>query len=291
MQGVERSRKEHRDRPRLRERAYPILPGVLQVVGGERSVPRGKTRPAEVGKLVGVKLHGQSEGACAPENAIDLGRAEGDPLAEAVHRVRQALRMSGLQRGQAHLVDVGVGAARVLRWDGVGAEEARAHPDRPLAGDAARGTQHRELGVDVEAVAGLDLDGRDPLGDQRIDAGEGAGEERLGGRLPGRFDGGEDAAAGPRDLLVAHPLEPHLELARAVAAVDEVRVTVDQRRGDKPAVEVAPRPRCTVGGQYLRRPAPGDATTVQGYRALGDEAIGRFATLHGGQCQIGEELP
>ena len=41
--------------------------------------------------------------------------------------------------------------------------------DRPLAAQAARGAQLLHLGLDVEAVAGLDLDRGDAFGDQRIE--------------------------------------------------------------------------------------------------------------------------
>ncbi len=73
------------------------------------------------------------------------------------------------------VVEVGVGV-EVVR-DGVGAEEGGADADRAHAGDGAGDAQHAELGVAVEAVAGLDLDGGDAFGDQRVDAGEGAGEQ------------------------------------------------------------------------------------------------------------------
>ena len=173
----------------------------------------------------------------------------------------------------------------------MGAEEARAYPHRPLDPDSARNAQHCEFGVDVEAVARLDLDGGDALGNQRVDPGEGAGEEGVGIRPSRRFDGGEDSAAGPRDLFVARPLEPHLELPCAVAAVDEMRVAVDERRGDEMAFEIAPAPCREVVGNRVGRTAPGDAPGVQSNRAVVDEAVGSVATLHGGQRQVEEEFP
>ena len=155
MQGIGRSGEEHRDRPRLRERAHPVLGDVLEMVGGERAMPRGEAGAAQIGELFGVKLHRQPQRAGALEHALDLGRGEGDALAEAVHRIDEGLRMGGLQGRHAHLVEIGVGAARVLGRDGVGAEEAGAHPDRPFGGDAARGAQHGELRLDVQTVADL----------------------------------------------------------------------------------------------------------------------------------------
>ena len=130
-----------------------------------------------------------------------------------------------------------------------------------------------------------------PLGDQGVDTREGAGEECIGFRIPCRLDGGEDPAAGPGDVLVAHPLESHLELARAIAPVHDVRVAVDQSRGDQTTFQVAPRPGRAGVGHRVPRSAPGDPSAVQRHRALGDKAIGPAARLHGGQGQIGEELP
>ena len=256
-----------------------------------RAMPRGEAGAAQIGELFGVKLHRQSQRAGTLEHELDLGRGERDALAETVHRIDERLRPGGLQGRQAHLVEIGVGAARVLGRDGVGAEEAGEHPDRTLGGDAARGAQHGELRLDVQTVARLDLDGADALGDQRVDAGEGAGEERVGFRLPRRLDGGENSAAGPGDLLVAHPLEPHLELARAVAAVHDVGVAVDRRGGDQTALQVAPRPYRAVRRHRIRRPAPDDVPGVQRHRALRNQAVGPPAGLHGGQRRIGQNFP
>jgi hypothetical protein len=54
---------------------------------------------------------------------------------------------------------------------------------------------------------------------------------------PGMRDGGADAAAGARDLLVGGAGQAQLELARAVAAIDDMRVAVDEARRDPGTVE------------------------------------------------------
>ena len=123
----------------------------------------------------------------------------------------------------------------------------RTAPDRP------RHPQHPELGLRVEPVARLDLDRRHPLGDQRVDPRQRAGEQLRLVRRPRRPHRRDDAAAGPRDLLVARALEPHLELARPVAAEDDVGVAVDQRRRHQPPAEVAHR--APAGPAAPRRPA------------------------------------
>ena len=172
----------------------------------------------------------------------------------------------------------------------MGAQEARAHPDRPLLGDAAGRTQHRELRLEVEAVARLDLDGGDALGNQCVDARQGVREKGVRIRPTRRFDGGEDPAAGPGDVLVARPLEPHLELLRAVAAVHDVGVTVEQGRGDQPSLQVAPRPGREVIGNRVRRTAPGDASRVDRNRPPGNQAIWPLPANERGQRRVGQDF-
>ena len=54
------------------------------------------------------------------------------------------------------------------------------------------------------------------------------------GRPAGRRNGGHDATSGAGDLFIAGTVKPHLEFAGAVAAMDDMRVTVDQGRCDQP---------------------------------------------------------
>ena len=52
---------------------------------------------------------------------------------------------------------------------GMGAEEGRADRHGALVAEPARGAQHLRLVLEVEPVAGLDLDRGDALGDQRVE--------------------------------------------------------------------------------------------------------------------------
>ena len=171
---------------------------------------------------------------------------------------------------------------------GVGAEEAGADADRALSRDGAGDAEHAELGVAVEAVAGLDLDGGHAFGDQGVDAGEGTGEERRLVGLAGGADGGHDAAAGAGQLLVGGAFEAHLELAGAVAAEDHVGVAVDERRGDEAAGEVAlgQAAAAEVGGGA----DGGDAAVLDGNGGVGEEAVGGGAELHRGDGGVGQEI-
>jgi hypothetical protein len=78
--------------------------------------------------------------------------------------------MRGVERGQADVVDIGVGAAPVFRRHGMGARKlVLTCTGRSRNARAARSIF--KFGLDVEPVAGLDLDRGDAFGDQRVDAG------------------------------------------------------------------------------------------------------------------------
>ena len=88
-----------------------------------------------------------------------------------------------------------------------------------------------------------------------------------------RRDRAADAAAGARDLFVARALQALLELARAVAAVDEVRVAVDQPRRDERALEIVFGVDLQVRRQRAVGADPGDAIVLREQRAAFDLAI------------------
>ena len=100
-----------------------------------------------------------------------------------------------------------------------------------------------------------------------------AGEELLVAGRAGRRDRRADAAAGARDLFVARALQALLELARAVAAVDQVRVAVDQPRRDERAVEIVLGVDLQVRRQRVVGADPGDALVLGEQRAACDLAI------------------
>src|SRR5262249_56048150 len=98
-----------------------------------------------------------------------------------------------------------------------------------------------------------------------------------------RGDRGTDSAAGAGDLLVSGAAEAQLELVRAVAAIDEMRVAIDEARGHPAAGEVVHLARDAAGiaGQIRHRPEPGDAAVLDGECRALDRAIGRAAAAHG----------
>ena len=71
---------------------------------------------------------------------------------------------------------------------------------------------------------------------QCVEARQGGCDELIFTRRTRRLHGREDSAAGPGDLFVGGPRKSQLEFVRAIAGVNEVRVTVDQARGDPATV-------------------------------------------------------
>ena len=152
------------------------------MVGGQRAEFGRERRAAHVGKLLGVELDRQAMGARRLEHTADLPAVEGDGLAEPVDRVGEAGGGDPGDHLLANKIDVAVGVAVILGGDGMGAEEGGA--DRHVAerGQAARRREHPRLGLGGQAVPRLDLDGRQSLGEQGIQA-------RQGGRRQSRLVG------------------------------------------------------------------------------------------------------
>ena len=150
---------------------------------------------------------------------------------------------------------------------------------RKLAGDA----QHLDLGIAVEAVARLDLDGGDTLGQQVVEPLQGrGGEVRLGGR-PGGAHGGGDAAARLGDVGIGHTCQPLLEFIGAASAMDDVGVAVDQPGRGEAALAVEGLMACRG---LPPGPRPGDPAALDQHRRILDQAI---AILHRGGLEIGEQ--
>ncbi len=112
----------------------------------------------------------------------------------------------------------------------MGTEKAAHDADIRTRPDAFGGAQHLELGAEIEAVAGLDLDGRDALARHGLRAARGGVDKLVFGSRTRRLHGGDDAAPCPRDLLIACPIGAHVPLMGAVAGEDQMGVAVDEVR-------------------------------------------------------------
>jgi hypothetical protein len=147
------------------------------MIGRQGAIACRQLGAAEIGQLLGMQLDRNAERPGAVEDAGNLFRRKGDALAETVDRIDQPFGMRGFKTGDADLVDIGVGAALVFRWHGMGAEIAGPDPHRSVCRQRRAPRAASSVRFDVEPVAGLDLDGGDALGDHRIDAGERTGKQ------------------------------------------------------------------------------------------------------------------
>ena len=107
--------------------------------------------------------------------------------------------------------------------------------------------------------------------------GSAAATSCVGAGLPRRLHRRDDAAAGARDLFIARARQPLLEFVGAVAAIDQMGMTVDQAGRDPAAGAIGPllrveRRRRVRGGARID-----DAAVVGGDQAVIDqtEALAR----------------
>jgi hypothetical protein len=218
------------------------------MIGGQAAVARGQRCAVRVGQLLGVQLDRDAARSGGRKHALGLRGREADALAKGVDGIYQAGVREPRQHQLAHFADVVVRAACKLGWDCVCAEECRLHLDLALPTELARSSQLPRLSLELEAVAGLDLDAGHALGEQRF-------EPRARCRYQLRFGSGargaysrHDPAARARDRLVALAVQAPLEFRSAVARVDQVCVTVDETRRDQPARAVDHLVRAPLGG-------------------------------------------
>ena len=181
-----------------------------------------------------MELHRQAEFPRRVEDAPYLRRREGDLLAEGIDGIDKTCVYQRGQPGDGG-VEVGVGLVGKLRRQRMRRQAGGAHRHGQILPQAAGDPQAAGLVLGRQTVAGLDLQRGDALGQQRPGAGQGAGQQLVFRRGAGGSHGGQDAAAGAGDGLVAGALQPQLELLRAVAAVNQMGVAVHQARRDQGA--------------------------------------------------------
>ena len=173
---------------------------------------------------------------------------------------------------RADLVDVALLVAVRFRRQRVGAEEAGDHADVALAREAPRGAQHPHLGLALEPIARLDLDGGDAFREQAIEARQARAHEIVLARCPRRLHRGDDAAARPRDVLIGGAGQAQLEFVRPIPGIDQMGVAIDQARRDPAAVERDAVARIPSGRQFRHRPRECNAASRGRDRAALDEA-------------------
>ncbi len=152
----------------------------------------------------------------------------------------------------------------------MGAEEGGDDPHRPPVRKRPGGAQHLQFVVKAQPIARLDLDGAGALGQQGVETRQAfLHQVGLGGGAHG-LHGRDDAAAGAGNGLIRGAFQPEAPFVGAVAGVDEMRMRIDQGRGEQAATTID-----NVGGIEGRRfgPAAGidNASGTAGYDAVGND--------------------
>ncbi len=230
-----------------------------------------------------MQLHRQAEFARPVEHARHLRRREGNALAEPVNRIGQTFGMGSVHARQHHLIDIGVFAPAIFGWNRMGGEIARPDPHGPQISQTARGAQHLQLVLDGQPIAGFDLHRRNAFGKKRIEPLQRVFDQRIFIHAARCGNSRNNAAAGPRHFLVARAFKPHLEFPCAIAAKNQMRVTVHQRRRREPTAKVGSFPvgkRVRNGAQHAR---PDDFAIFNGDAGILNEPVGHSALTHA--CQ------
>ncbi len=168
----------------------------------------------------------------------------------------------------------------------MGAEQGGDHVYGHLQRHPLDQAEHPQLVFEVEAVPGLDLDGRRPVPCEPADAAL-RRLEQLGVRGSARGSNGRrDAATGGRDLLVRDTGQTLLELVRPVAAEQQVGVGVDQTRRHQTTTH-------RVHGSCVRgvgRAAhEDDGAVLDRDRRTGHDAVALGGRVHRGDVEVDEE--
>jgi hypothetical protein len=215
------------------------------------------------------------------EHPFCLSRRERDPFAERIDGVDQTLRPQHRHHAQ-HLSDVVVRTLREFRWQRMRAQERRADLQRRVPRQRARHAQALAFVFQRQAIARLDLDRRHAFLHQGAQPRQALCQQLGFGRGAGRGDGGCDAAARARDLLIARTMQAQLEFAGAIPGIDQVRVAVDQPRRDKRATGVV----VFSGGcvparrKFAARTDPCELVAFDHDRGVFDQAI-RLRSIRG----------
>jgi len=208
------------------------------MIGRKRAIGGGEFGAAEIRELLCMKLDGNTERTGLVEDPPYLVHREGDAFAEAVYCIDEALGMRPFKSGQDHLGNVIPVSPLVFDGRRMGAEIGGDDPHWANLLKSSGSAQHFQLRLDIEAIAGLDLDGGDTFRDQCVEPRQRGFDQSFDGERVGRLHGGDDAAAGTRNLFIGRALEAHLEFARPVAAIDDMRVAIDEAGCDPTSLKI-----------------------------------------------------
>ncbi|MCY1427061.1 hypothetical protein D9M71_428910 [compost metagenome] len=237
-QKVERAGQQHRHGTGRGHGDGVVLGHELQVIGRQRLVTRRQAGTGQGRQLLGMQLDRQAQLASLDEHPLDLGRGERQVFTECIHGIDQPFGRQCRKHHLADMADVIVSPVLVLRRQGMRRQAGTAHGQWQLFTEAANDLEQLAFAGQVQAVAGLDLQGGDAITHQRLDPLAGTDEQFIfAGRASCPHGAGNATTLGG-DLGIADPLQALLELAAAIATEHRVGVAVDQPRRDPGAAQV-----------------------------------------------------
>jgi hypothetical protein len=139
---------------------------MLKVIGRERIVLRRQRRAILVRELLGVQLHAQAIGGRCGEHIAGLFRREPNVLAKRIHRIRSA----GSGHGRDHHIGDQLHVRRAIVFElgrqCVQTKKRTLHAHALVFANRLRNRQHLQFSLEIESVAGLDLNRGHAVGSQ-----------------------------------------------------------------------------------------------------------------------------
>jgi formiminoglutamase len=219
------------------------------MIGGERVVLRGKVCPMLVRELFRMNAHAQTMMGRGLKDALDFVSSEGNGLAESVDTGRKSLfrgRRYELLDNFAHVVRPPVS---LVTRQGVKRKESGNDANGLVLRKLARDFEKSKFAFGFEPIARFYLNSRGAAAHQRIQP-PSALLQKLNVRGLARiFHGGSNAPACPCDLFIACARSAHRMLVGTSARKNQVRMTVDQTRGDPSSPKSINLP-CTETGEF-----------------------------------------
>ncbi len=208
-----------------------------------------------------MNLQSHAEVPRARQDRLALGERERTLVAEDVAEASQSL---GDDRGQhlvAHEPHITGAVMRELGGNGMGAEEGGNEPrEQRIGGQSPHHAQRPDLALGVEAIAGLDLDGRHAPSREGRQPGPRQTRQLVLASAAEIPDAECDPAAAGGDFLVGGAREALLELVRSGRAEHGVSVGIDEAREGDPPPGVKPGGARRLAGQVRHRPTGRDAS-------------------------------
>ncbi len=207
------------------------------MVGRQSAILGGKRGAMLVGQLFGVKPYSQAVRRGRLEQAFDLVRGERNGVAISIDD-SDLPRLGG---GGDQLVD---DVAQIMRsavalgsGDGVKREQGRDDPHCRSIAERVGELEEAQFALYLEAVASFHLDRRATAAHQCVKASARAGQQVFVACSRGFGDGRGDSAAGLGDFLIGRSSAAHRMFVGAIAAEDQMGVTIDQTGRDPGAAK------------------------------------------------------